>query len=86
MADGEQCRQRQAEAEQDDGEGQQALSGDAQAGGEDSRLLDGAYILRARIRSGVYGNRPLPSETQLAADFATSRNIVRDGTVRIHGE
>ncbi len=43
-------------------------------------------ILRARIRSGVYGNRPLPSETQLAADFATSRNIVRDALALLRDE
>ena len=35
-------------------------------------------ILRARIRTGVYGNLPLPSESQLAADFAASRNVIRE--------
>ncbi|GGN92884.1 GntR family transcriptional regulator [Nocardia rhizosphaerihabitans] len=43
-------------------------------------------ILRARIRSGVYGNRPLPAEAQLAADFATSRNIVRDALTLLRDE
>lgn len=35
-------------------------------------------MLRARILAGVYGDRPLPSEGQLAADFHASRNVVRD--------
>ncbi|MCP2316703.1 GntR family transcriptional regulator [Nocardia amikacinitolerans] len=43
-------------------------------------------ILRARIRSGVYGNLPLPSESQLAADFDTSRNIVRDALTLLRDE
>ena len=43
-------------------------------------------ILRARIRSGVYGDRPLPSESQLAADFGTSRNIVRDALALLRDE
>ncbi|WP_082393075.1 GntR family transcriptional regulator [Nocardia arizonensis] len=43
-------------------------------------------ILRARIRSGVYGNRPLPAESQLAADFGTSRNIVRDALTLLRDE
>ncbi|MVU77595.1 UTRA domain-containing protein [Nocardia sp. ET3-3] len=43
-------------------------------------------ILRARIRSGVYGDRPLPSEAQLAADFSASRNIVRDALALLRDE
>lgn len=43
-------------------------------------------ILRARICRGVYGDRPLPSETQLAADFDTSRNIVRDALSLLRDE
>ncbi|MGV9414905.1 GntR family transcriptional regulator [Nocardia sp. NPDC003693] len=43
-------------------------------------------ILRARIRSGVYGDRPLPAESQLAADFGTSRNIVRDALALLRDE
>lgn len=43
-------------------------------------------IVRARIRSGVYGDRPLPSESQLAADFGTSRNIVRDALSLLRDE
>ncbi|WP_406175567.1 GntR family transcriptional regulator [Streptomyces sp. NBC_00996] len=35
-------------------------------------------VLRTRILAGVYGTRPLPSETALAAEFGASRNIVRD--------
>lgn len=35
-------------------------------------------VLRARILAGVYGDQPLPSEAQLAADFHASRNIVRE--------
>lgn len=35
-------------------------------------------VLRTRILAGVYGSRPLPSETELAAEFGASRNIVRD--------
>ncbi len=43
-------------------------------------------ILRARIHRGVYGDRPLPPETQLAADFGTSRNIVRDALALLRDE
>ncbi|MEV0064014.1 GntR family transcriptional regulator [Nocardia sp. NPDC050718] len=43
-------------------------------------------VLRARIRSGVYGTRPLPAEAQLAVDFATSRNIVRDALTLLRDE
>lgn len=35
-------------------------------------------VLRARILTGMYGDRPLPSEDQIAADFHASRNIVRE--------
>ncbi len=35
-------------------------------------------MLRARILAGVYGDRPLPSEERLAADFQASRNIIRE--------
>ncbi|WP_433593497.1 GntR family transcriptional regulator [Nocardia sp. CA-145437] len=43
-------------------------------------------VLRARIRSGVYGDRPLPAEAQLAADFGTSRNVVRDALALLRDE
>jgi len=35
-------------------------------------------ILRARILAGMYGDRPLPPEERLAADFQTSRNVIRE--------
>lgn len=35
-------------------------------------------VLRTRILTGVYGNRPLPSEAALAAELGASRNVVRD--------
>jgi GntR family transcriptional regulator len=42
--------------------------------------------LRARILAGVFGDRPLPSEAQLAADFSTSRNVVREVLTLLRGE
>ncbi|KUO19930.1 hypothetical protein AQJ91_17455 [Streptomyces dysideae] len=35
-------------------------------------------VLRTRVLTGVYGNRPLPSEAALAAELGASRNVVRD--------
>ncbi len=43
-------------------------------------------ILRARIRSGIYGEHPLPAEAQLAADFCVSRNVVRDALSLLRDE
>ncbi|NIJ11934.1 GntR family transcriptional regulator [Saccharomonospora amisosensis] len=43
-------------------------------------------VLRARILAGVYGAEPLPSESQLAADFNASRNIVREVLTLLRGE
>ncbi|PSR58638.1 GntR family transcriptional regulator [Nocardia sp. MDA0666] len=43
-------------------------------------------VLRARIRSGVYGDSPLPLEAALAADFRVSRNIVRDALALLRDE
>ncbi|MEV4918372.1 GntR family transcriptional regulator [Streptomyces tirandamycinicus] len=44
-------------------------------------------VLRTRILTGVYGTRPLPSETELAAELGASRNVVRDvlALLRIEG-
>ncbi len=44
-------------------------------------------VLRARILTGYYGDRPLPSEPLLATDFATSRNVIREvlGLLREEG-
>ncbi|KKW63148.1 GntR family transcriptional regulator [Mycolicibacterium elephantis] len=44
-------------------------------------------VLRARIRTGIYGSLPLPSESQLAADFGASRNVIREvlGLLREEG-
>jgi DNA-binding GntR family transcriptional regulator len=42
-------------------------------------------VLRARILTGAYGEKPLPSETQLAAEFGASRNIVRDVLALLRG-
>ncbi|MEU8171238.1 GntR family transcriptional regulator [Microbispora hainanensis] len=35
-------------------------------------------VLRARILAGVYGDRPLPAEEHLAAEFRASRNVIRE--------
>ncbi|GAB3994125.1 GntR family transcriptional regulator [Glycomyces albus] len=35
-------------------------------------------VLRTRILEGEYGDRPLPSETDLAVEFSASRNVVRE--------
>lgn len=43
-------------------------------------------VLRARILTGAYGERPLPSETDLAAEFGASRNIVRDVLTLLRAE
>lgn len=43
-------------------------------------------VLRARIVAGVYGDRPLPSEAELAADFATSRTVIREVLTLLRGE
>lgn len=43
-------------------------------------------VLRARILTGAYGERPLPSETALAAEFGASRNIVRDVLTLLRSE
>jgi GntR family transcriptional regulator len=44
-------------------------------------------VLRARILAGGYGDRPLPSEAELAVAFGVSRNVVRDvlGLLRAEG-
>lgn len=44
-------------------------------------------VVRARILSGFYGAGPLPTDAQLAADFGTSRNVVREvlGALRVEG-
>lgn len=43
-------------------------------------------VLRARILTGAYGERPLPPETELAAEFGASRNIVRDVLTLLRAE
>jgi GntR family transcriptional regulator len=43
-------------------------------------------VLRARILTGAYGAAPLPSETELAAEFGASRNVVRDVLTLLRAE
>lgn len=45
-----------------------------------------ADVLRQQIHAGAYRDRGLPTESELAADFAVSRNAVRDGLARLKHE
>jgi GntR family transcriptional regulator len=48
---------------------------DTRRSGPVRRIRD---VLRTRILDGVYGDRPLPSEAELALEFNASRNVVRE--------